>query len=87
MQMQAMFLLFPSSFFQVSDNLQPRWGHSITAFCRDEGETEVTMFGGSRDPWSGSEKKQSKLADTTLMQFCEYINMLTHNMCNFAVLR
>ena len=83
--MHTSFLLFLSSSFQVSDNLQPHWGHSITAFCRDDGETEVTMFGGSRDPWSGSEKKQSKLADTTLMQFREYIYTLTHNMCNFAV--
>ena len=49
------------------------------------------MFGGSEDPWAGSSEKLSKLADTTLLQFCKYINMLLHDihtcMCNAAVFR
>ena len=34
------------------------------------------MFGGSSNSLAGSWAKQSKLADTTLLQFCEYMNML-----------
>ena len=50
------------------------------------------MFGGSADPWAGSAEQQSKLADTTLLQFCEYINfnMFLHDsacMCNATVFR
>ena len=33
------------------------------------------MFGGSADPPTGSDEKLSKLADTTLLQFCEYMSM------------
>ena len=65
----------------MSGTLQPRWIHSTTAFCLADGVTEVTMFGGSADLWGGSAEKQSKLADTTLLQFCEYIkfNMFLHD--------
>ena len=48
------------------------------------------MFGGSADLWGGSAEKQSKLADTTLLQFCEYINIFLHDstcMCNATVFR
>ena len=37
------------------------------------------MFGGSEDPPTGSDEKQSKLADTTLLQFCKYMSMLLHD--------
>ena len=75
----------------MSGTLQPRWAHSTTAFCLVDGVTEVTIFGGSEDPWAGSAEKQSKVADTTLLQFCKYINMLLHDihtcMCNATVFR
>ena len=71
----AKLLLLPSLSLQVSGTLQPRWAHSITAYCLVDGVTEVTMFGGCADPWDRSWEKQSKLADTTLLQFCKYINI------------
>ena len=70
----AKLLVLPSLSLQVSGTLQPCWGHSTTAFCLVDGVTEVTMFGGSADPPTGSDEKLSKLADTTLLQFCKYIN-------------
>ena len=49
------------------------------------------MFGGSADLPTGSDEKQSKLAATTSLQFCKYINMLLHDihtcMCNATVFR
>ena len=48
------------------------------------------MFGGSEDPPTGSDEKQSKLADTTLLQFCKYVSMLLHDStctCNATVFR
>ena len=78
-------LLLPSLSLQVSGTLQPRWAHSTTAFCLVDGVTEVTMFGGSVDSWGGSEEKQSKLADTTLLQFCKYTSMFLHDStCIFS---
>ena len=76
----AKLLLLPSLSLQVSGTLQPRWIHSTTAFCLVDGVTEVTMFGGSADTWAGSWEKQSKLADTTILQFCEYMErfMVVH---------
>ena len=70
--------LLPSLSLQVSGTLQPRWAHSTTAYCLVDGVTEVTMFGGSADPLVGSWEKQSKLADTTLLQFCKYIHEYVH---------
>jgi len=69
-------LLLSSLSLQVimSDPLKLRWGHSTTAFCLVDGVTEVTMFGGSADPLTGSDKTVSKLADTILLQFCKYMN-------------
>ena len=67
-------LLLSSLSLQVSDTLPPRWGYSTTAFCFVDGVTEVTMFGGSLDPLTGSDKTVSKLADTILLQFCKYVN-------------
>ena len=67
-------LLLPSLSLQVSGTLQPRWGHSTTAFCLVDGVTEVTMFGGSADPVTVSVEKQPKLANTTSLQFCKYIH-------------
>ena len=86
----AKLLLLPSLSLQVSGTLQPRWCHSNTAFCLVDGVTEVTMFGGSADPLAGSDEKQSKLADTTLLQFCKYMSMFSHDsacMCNAIVFR
>ena len=37
------------------------------------------MFGGSADPATGSDEKQSTLADTTLLQFRKYMNILIHD--------
>ena len=37
------------------------------------------MFGGSAESWTGSEEKQPKLADTTLLQFSKCIHItLSH---------
>ena len=38
------------------------------------------MFGGTAEPWAGSDEKQPKLADTTLLQFSKllYIYMYMH---------
>ena len=62
----------------MSDTLQPRRAHSTTAFCVVDGVTEVTVFGGSADPWTEDDETQSKLADTTLLQFCKYLNMFLY---------
>ena len=71
--------------------LQPRWAHSATAFCLPDGVTEVTTFGGSADPLTGSDEKQSKLASTTLLQFCKYMKSVfigdSTCMCNATVFR
>ena len=42
------------------------------------------MFGGSADPYRGSDERQSKLADTASLQFCKYMYMNVfryHNIC------
>ena len=64
--------MLSSRLLRVSDTLQPRWLHSSTAFHLVDGVTEVTVFGGSTDPPTGYDGKQSKLADTTILQFREY---------------
>ena len=70
---------------QLSETLKPRWGHSITAFFLTDGETEVTLFGGTSDPQAVSDEKQSKLADTTLLQFCKGINtFISLYMCMYG---
>ena len=76
----AKLLLLPSLSLQVSGTLLPHWGHSTTAFCLADRVTEVTMFGGSADPPTGSDEEQAKLADTTLLQFCKYKDMLIHRV-------
>lgn len=55
----------------MATNLKPRCGHSLTASSLDPGMTEVTMFGGTAESWAGGHDKQSKLANTTLLQFSE----------------
>ena len=35
------------------------------------------MFGGSAEPWAGSDDQQTKLADTTLLQFSELLYIYT----------
>ena len=55
----------------MSATLKPRWGHSLTAFSPGPGLTEVTVFGGTAEPWNGSIETQPMLADTTLLQFSE----------------
>ena len=57
----------------MSATLKPRMSHSLTAFSLGPGLTEVTMFGGTAEPWAGSYETQPKLADTTLLQFSECI--------------
>ena len=53
---------------------KPRWAHSTTAFSLGPGFTEVTMFGGTAEPWTGSEEKQHKLADTILLRLSKCIH-------------
>ena len=55
--------------------LKPRWWHSLTAFSLGPGLTEVTVFGGTAEPFAGSDETQPKLADTTLLQFSELLNV------------
>ena len=55
--------------------LKPRWGHSLTAFSLGPGLTEVTVFGGTAALWAGSDEIQPKLADTTLLQLSELLNV------------
>ena len=71
----ANLVLLPPLSLQMSGTLQPCWSHSTTAFCLVDGVIEVTMFGGSADSWAGSLEKQSKLADTTSLQFCKYMSV------------
>ena len=82
----SFFCCLPCMSFQVSGTLQPRWAHSITAFCLVDGVTEVTMFGGSADPWTGSNEKQSKLADTTSLQFCKCMSMFLRDRVYVCVI-
>ena len=62
--------------------LKPRLSHSLTASSLGPGLTEVTVFGGTTEPWVGSDEKQPKLADTTLLQFskCAIKNIHVCNM-------
>ena len=59
----------------MSATLKPRYSHSLTAFSLGPGLTEVTVFGGTAEPYSGSDETQPKLADTTLLQFSELLNV------------
>ena len=53
----------------------------MTAFSLGPGLTELTVFGGTAIPWKGSEDKQPKLAETTLLQVGEkYIKYIPHYM-------
>ena len=64
------------SYMQESAALsKPRYDHSTTAFSLGPGFTEVTMFGGSAEPLIGSDEKQPKLANTTLLQFSELLHV------------
>ena len=36
------------------------------------------MFGGSPEPWAGSDDELPKLADTTLLQFSELLHAWTY---------
>ena len=41
------------------------------------------MFGGSAESWAGSDEKQPKLADTTLLQFSKCIHaVLSQDNCD-----
>ena len=62
----------------MSATLKPRWGHSLTAFSLGPGLTEVTVFGGSPEPLTVSDEIQPKLADTTLLQFSEWLIVCYH---------
>ena len=44
------------------------------------------MFGGSTDPPTGSSEMQSKLAGTTLLQFCKYTNRSYTCICVILLL-
>ena len=60
--------------------LKPRWTHSLTAFSLGPGLTEVTVFGGTAEPLTGSVETQPKLANTTLLQFSELLNVHVHTV-------
>ena len=60
----------------MSDSLQPRWAHSMTAISLGLGLTEVTIFGGSPESVLGSDNMQPKMADTTLLQFSEWSQVI-----------
>ena len=62
--MYTKYPLLPPLSLQMSGTLEPRRANSTTAFCLVDGVTEVTMFGGSADPYVGFDEEQSKLADT-----------------------
>ena len=53
---------------QVSVTRKARWGHSLTAISLGPGLTEVVEFGGSPDHFN---ETQTKMADTTLLEFSE----------------
>ena len=55
----------------MTGSQKPRFGHSLTAISLGPRLTEVIEFGGSSDPWAGSDDTQPKIADTTLLQFSE----------------
>ena len=57
----------------MSATLKPHMGHFLNAFSLDPGLTEVTVFGRSAEPLTGSDETQPKLADTTLLQFSELL--------------
>lgn len=67
----SVMLLLCSMLFQTNGPLRPRWGHSVTAFSLTSELTEVTTFGGSADTWTGMSWLHSKLAHTTIHQFCK----------------
>jgi hypothetical protein len=54
--------------------LSPRAGHTLTAFSLGPTLTEVVEFGGSPEPWTGSDETQPAKAETNLWQF----SMLLH---------
>ena len=56
---------------QVGVTLKARAGHSLTAFSICPGLIEVVLFGGSPEQWTGSDEKQPKMGDTTLLQLSE----------------
>ena len=56
---------------QVDVTRKARWGHSLTAVSLGPGPTEVVEFGGTSKPATGSDETQTKMADTTLLQFSE----------------
>ena len=57
---------------QVTVGLRARWCHSLTAFSLGPGLTEVIEFGGTPQPWTGSDERQPRMANTTLLDFSEY---------------
>ena len=57
---------------QLNVTPKPRYWHSITPFCLGPKLTEVCMFGGTPEKWTGSNKTQPKLSETLLLQFGEF---------------
>ena len=54
--------------------MQPRDSHTATAFSLAPGLTDVTMFGGCHKYKPGvKDNKQPKLAETTVLQFGEFM--------------
>ena len=57
----------------MSAPLKARAGHTLTTFSIGPRLTEVIEFGGTPQQHVGSDEKQLKMADTTLLQFSECI--------------
>ena len=56
---------------QMGVTLKARWCHSLAAFSLGPGLTVVLQFGGTPEPWTGSDETQPKMAHTTLLEFGE----------------
>ena len=57
--------------FTLPEGTQLRWGHTVTAFKLDDNRVHATTFGGCPDYDPNGSDDDSKLADTTVMDFGE----------------
>ena len=72
----------------MSAPLKARAAHTLTAFSIGPQLTEVIEFGGTPQKHAGSDEKQLKMADTTLLQFSECIrNCIVFTYCIILFIR
>ena len=55
----------------VSEEVQPRYAHTVSAFTLSPGLVEATMFGGSPKYVPGKDTKNPKIAQTVVLQLGE----------------